>query len=538
MLTAFCNQVVEIPFSSTMEYIDPFNQAALQVVFNAPDGSRIDLPAFWAGGEIWKVRFSPEQVGEYDYQTVCSDAQNKGLHGLKGKINVLPYSGNNPLYKHGRIKVMNDQRHLQFADGTPFFWLADTWWMGFTERLSFPDDFRQLTVDRVAKHFSVIQIVAGLYPDMDWYDDRGRNEAGFPWSKGFETINPAYFNCVDLRIAHLVEQGLVPCIVGSWGYFMDFAGMEVLKKHWDYLIARYSAYPVVWCAAGEGMMKYYLADSDMDPEQWKTMRQSEWSALINFIREKDGHQRLVTIHPTNYGREQLSDANLIDFEMLQTGHGGYLSLGPTVDMLEKSLDSEPKMPVFVSEVNYEGICESAREEMQRFHFWSSMLSGAMGHTYGANGLWQVNSKEKPYGKSPHGTSWGDIPWQEAAQLPGSRQLGLGRMLLEQFDWYKMKPHPEWVNLPAAREDRHACYMAGIPGELRIMFYPVNVSWTAWKNELMITGIEEGVTYQVFYFDPKTGKKYDLGSTNEKTYVVPKPPIFQDWVLVMVAEGSN
>jgi hypothetical protein len=29
-------------------------------------------------------------------------------------------------------------------------------------------------------------------------------------------------------------------------------GMEKVKKHWRYLIARWSAYPVVWCLAGEG----------------------------------------------------------------------------------------------------------------------------------------------------------------------------------------------------------------------------------------------------------------------------------------------
>ncbi len=241
-------------------------------------------------------------------KSFCSDEGNPDLHAQTGTFIVISQQKTNPLFEHGGIEVADDQRHLQHADGTPFFWLADTWWMAFTERLSYPDDFYQLTADRVKKGFSVIQIVAGLYPDMNWYDERGRNEAGFPWTEQFETINPAYFDQVDRRVAYLVDQGLVPCIVGSWGYFMDFAGMNVLKKHWDYLVARYGAYPVVWCAAGEAMMKYYLADSQMDPEKWKTMRQNEWSVLVQYIRSIDGHQRMITIHPTNYGREQLSDA--------------------------------------------------------------------------------------------------------------------------------------------------------------------------------------------------------------------------------------
>jgi len=67
------------------------------------------------------------------------------------------------------------------------------------------------------------------------------------------------------------------------------------------------------------------------------------------------------------------------------------------------------MPVLVGEVCYEGIMEANREEIQRPLFWGCMLSGAAGHTYGANGIWQVNIKEKPSGPSPHGISWGALP---------------------------------------------------------------------------------------------------------------------------------
>ena len=54
----------------------------------------------------------------------------------------------------------------------PFFWLGDTWWMGLTKRLLWPEGFKLLTADRVKKGFTVIQIVAGLYPDMVPFDSR------------------------------------------------------------------------------------------------------------------------------------------------------------------------------------------------------------------------------------------------------------------------------------------------------------------------------------------------------------------------------
>ena len=105
---------------------------------------------------------------------------------------------------------------------------------------------------------SAIQIVAGLYPDMEWYDERGKKEAGFPWDRDFTAINPGFSDLADLKIAWLVHSALVPCIVACWGYILQRAGKDAIKKHWEYLIARYGVFPVVWFLAGEATMRYYL----------------------------------------------------------------------------------------------------------------------------------------------------------------------------------------------------------------------------------------------------------------------------------------
>jgi hypothetical protein len=139
---------------------------------------------------------------------------------VKGTLDAAAYTGSNPLYRFGGVRVSPDRRHFAHSDGTPFFWLGDTWWMGLTRRMRWPDDFQSLAADRVRKGFTVVQIVAGLYPDMPWYDDRGANEAGYPWTKDFERINPSYFDQADVRIRYLVEQGIMPCIVGAWGYYL------------------------------------------------------------------------------------------------------------------------------------------------------------------------------------------------------------------------------------------------------------------------------------------------------------------------------
>lgn len=537
MIHATQHCATEWSYVSSKAYADPFHDLQLDVMIRDPAGNQQTAPAFWAGERTWKVRFAPATPGRYTLRTICTDVHNDGLHDLPGVLEAEPYCGDNPLLRHGPLRIAADRRHFEHADGSPFFWLGDTWWMGFCDRLGWPDDFRALTADRVAKGFSVVQIVAGLYPDMDPFDPRGRNEAGFPWTPGFERINPAYFDMADLRIAHLVNAGIAPCIVGSWGFFLEFAGQEVLKQHWRYLVARYAAYPVVWCVAGEALMPFYLRHKE-GPEllRWQAETRAAWSEMIRTIRGLDPVGHPISIHPTQFGRQQVDEPALLDFEMLQTGHSGYSSLGNTVEMLEKSLAAEPRTPVLVDEVNYEGILESSREEMQRFLFWSSLLSGAAGHTYGANGLWQVNGHHQPYGASPHGTAWGDLPWDEAAQLPGSRQLGLGKALLQRFAWQRFEPHPEWVTPHQSAEKRISAYAAGIPGEVRVIYIPAEEVWSVWSGKVSVEALDTGVSYRGFYFNPKTGVETELGvvqGDDAGSCVLPKPPIFQDWVVVLV-----
>lgn len=86
---------------------------------------------------------------------------------------------------------------------------------------------------------------------------RGQNEAGDPWEKGYTRINPAYFDLTDLRVDWLVRNGLVPNILGSWGYYIKWMDAGKMKKHWRYLIARYGAYPVTWTLCGEATLACY-----------------------------------------------------------------------------------------------------------------------------------------------------------------------------------------------------------------------------------------------------------------------------------------
>lgn len=531
--TAQAHVAREIRFEASRAHDDPFNDLTLDVVFTDPAGGKLRVPAFWDGGKIWKVRYASGIVGIHRFRTECSDPNDSGLQGVEGEVRIEPYHGGNPLYLHGPIRVAADKRHFEQADGTPFLWIGDTWWMGLCKRLHFPDEFQTLAADRREKGFNVIQIVAGLYPDQGAFDPRGANESGFPWEKDYLRIRPDYFDGADRRIAALIDHGLVPCIVGAWGYHLPWLGERKMKQHMRYLAARYGAMPVVWCVAGEFNLPYYLAPGF---PRGGEKQAAQWADVIRYFRAVNAFGRPITAHPT--GIAPLSarlvlkglgkDQTLLDFDMLQTGHGLRDVLAPTVSTLYASYAAEPTMPVVNGEVAYEALNGRIPADIPRLMCWACLLSGAAGHTYGANGIWQLNRKGEPYGNSPHGGNYGPIPWDEAMGLPGSAQVGLAGKLLSALPFEKFEPHPEWARPAKPTTEKFLIpYAAGVPGTVRVIYVPT-------PEPIGVRGLEAG--YSVRRFDPVTGKNTEMGPAAPDasgTWPAAAPEGCEhDWVLVL------
>lgn len=502
--TVEANQVAEVALVSTTNYASPFTDSQFDAVVTPPDGTPLRVPGFWAGGADWRFRYASNKIGTHVWRTECADTANSGLHGATGMIDVVASTGTNGLFLHGPIRVAADHRHFEHADGTPFLWLGDTWWKGLCKRMTW-EGFQQLTADRKSKGFSVVQIVCGVYPDEAVFQPSWENEGGKPYlTQTFTVVNPAYFDYADRRIQCLVNAGIVPAIVGSWGRGdcdgMAMAGVEGMQRHWRHLVARYGAYPTIWIIGGESGGQL-------------------WTDTARYVQQIDPFHRPSTVHPFDSGRSRVTDETVISFDMLQTGHGGWSASADAIPKLQAAYARTPPMPAIIGEHSYEGHMQTGFEDQQRYVFWGSMLNGAPGLTYGAAGVWHASVEGNPGIANVY--DW--TTWSEGMNYPGSTQLGLNKQLLEQYPWWQFEPHPEWTS---------AGFAAGIPGGTRIICIP-NRGIYNWSG-ITVNNLLSGVPYSVFFFDPATGNRFDQGTVTPSgsSWNTPNVPSPQDWVLVM------
>jgi len=229
-----------------------------------------------------------------------------------------------PLARHGAIRVAATGRYLEHADGTPFLWLGDTWWFGFVDRIS-DEEFAALAQRRRDEGFTVIQIVAGIYPEANFPDPLGaRRGATTPGCQTSRRSTLSGGNWLTRRIATLLDTGLVPCIVGAWSYHLEALGDERMALHWREIIARWASHPVVFCVAGEaGLPPYDVVFTPAAPARMQALL-DRWAALARGIRALDPYRRPLTVHPCPAfhhwsSSDVFSDAAIVDLQLLQTG---------------------------------------------------------------------------------------------------------------------------------------------------------------------------------------------------------------------------
>jgi len=95
-------------------YPNPWEQATLTVSFTSPNGRRTRIGGFYAGPDMWKVRFSPAQSGRWRWVATLADAVR--TQTTRGTLIVVGGK------EHGFVRRNPHNRfRWVFADGSPYY---------------------------------------------------------------------------------------------------------------------------------------------------------------------------------------------------------------------------------------------------------------------------------------------------------------------------------------------------------------------------------------------------------------------------------
>ncbi len=63
---------IELAFTAEKEYANPYTEVELHLVFCGPGGQELVRPAFWDGGDRWRVRFAAPATGRWSWRSTAS----------------------------------------------------------------------------------------------------------------------------------------------------------------------------------------------------------------------------------------------------------------------------------------------------------------------------------------------------------------------------------------------------------------------------------------------------------------------------------
>ncbi|MCX8035729.1 MAG: DUF4038 domain-containing protein [Candidatus Sumerlaeia bacterium] len=511
----------------------------------------LTVEGFWDGERRWVVRAALPQPGLWIWRTESADG---GLAGQTGQIEIAPPSPEqiraNSNFR-GQIRIAPGGRYFEYADGTPFFLLADTLWAGNTARCGLAPDgtgpFADYLADRKSKNFTAVlmQLIHGYgdYPDGQAH----RNEGGYAFfDRDPARLNPQYFQMLDRRMRYLWEQGFVAATPTMWWGKTQkpLFTPDDARRLSAYCAVRYGAFNTLWCLSGE--YQYNFRDNGWKP--------ADITAIGIEMQRHNPFRRPLSIHPSGQinmtpphnvqSSRPFHGGPWIDHHWLQTGQS-LNRMFNIVGRLAENRALEPPMPVFCSEAWYEIVGQNESAYYSRWQAWTAFLNGAAGYGYGAQGLWQFYDPNDPKGESGKTTDFGRfarVTWQEALRLPGSACVGHTRTLLTSLEWHRLEPRRDALEvdgkpnpLPTAT-DLTPPHAAVIAGRTWVIYLPRG---NANRSIALREGPAGPMTAR--WFDPRSGQYAGeaIGvAANAGAQPARPDPAGEDWVLVLTPESKK
>jgi len=531
----------EITLKSSKEYKNPYTDVDIDAVFTHADGTRISTPGFWKEDNTFAVRFTPTKTGEWTYIITCTDAGNSDLNNVQGMVKATENTGNSVFDKHGFVQISADNRHFEYADGTPFFWLGDTNWQApnyvQTDKCNYPgckcgNQFKHEVDNRVAKGFTVYQ----TYFDSAVSDGGGQKEL-MPsiWAKKFTLPATEIFNKkIDYMFEYLYQNGMVAALgMGVHTNTANNISETDLLRFTRYVVARYSCYSIIWITGQE-----VTDNRDALATPGKTTLEV-YLSVGNTVGKLDGYRHpngahMYDVVPSDPRAMKLDSSSWHQTWILQSGHGRKISNKRYYFQYYRNLSGTTK-PFIEGEMNYEDIdCGGFNGyDANRYSAWNALFNGCAGFTYGVDGIWaNCYSTEKSTGWLG---SYSYGPWYMGLDRPGAYEVKYLKQFFEILpDWTKLIPRFLDVTYAdfASRQDR---FIASTEDMSTVVCYFRDTDTTTGK----LMRLDGSKKYNAYWYNVLTGAFIKAGENitpDNGGYTIPERPTNADWVFVLTSES--
>ncbi|MHC4624463.1 MAG: apiosidase-like domain-containing protein [Planctomycetota bacterium] len=581
-------QKVEITLNAEKSYDNPYKDVEVWLDLKGPDFNK-RCYGFWDGDKTFRVRVTATAPGTWTW-TSGSNQDDPGLKNKTGAFTATAWQQaqkwENPC-RRGMIKASANGHAFEYADGTPFFLLGDTWWSAGTFRYPWHQDdsprpigrragFKDYVRFRRKQGFNCVAMIAafptwanddkppafktsdgtqlrsawpqaGTKSAKNMHDEKGNRAFLFPgkvpgcedYFPDVERINPAYFQSLDKKIDYLNANGFVP--------FIEVARRDIgpaWKKYypWPDSYTRYIQY--VWSRYQANICLF----SPIHFDSRSSLAAEHWNVAANRVIDNYGHPPFGTLTGCNPAGSSLkyfdhrTDARWITFHQIGNSHRH-----TSYAMMTEIFHAEPALPGINGEPYYAGMHGSPGGSRQsglncRSHMYGSVLSGGYGgHIYGAGdrapkggAMWagEVENAQKPQ-------IWDAIKWPSGDQMRHLRTF----VLSEGRNYQKLEPHVELISPNKSTTEGHSgwdgcvgwAYCSCTAAKDLFLVY-----FEKYCNKATLSGAVANGRYRARWFNPSYGEWMNAGDGTltadaDGKIVLPNFPYdlkkaYNDWAL--------
>lgn len=428
-----------------------------------------------------------------------------------------------------KLKISDNRRFLVWDDGSPFFWLGDTGWELF-HRLTL-DEARIYFENRARKGFTVIHaVVLAEFDGLTVPNVQGDLPL---FNADPLQPNERYFSYIDQVIQLAAEYGLIIALLPTWGDKIELLAHgkgpivfnpENARRYGEWIGRRYrNTENIIWVNGGDrsgGGANYPI-----------------WDALAHGIKSADPNH-LMTYHPLggqggHSSSEWLHRCDWLDFNMAQSGHEQKKL--PNYKIIARDYGLTPTKPCLDGEPRYEDHPVNWKpnelgwfddSDARHAAYWA-LFSGAFGHSYGCQPVWQFYEpgKREPIGFARR-------HWREALDLPGSAQMAHLKKLMLSRPFLTRVPDDTLILESTIKS--HIAATRDQAGRYAMIYLPEGGTFKIRTSFLSTASLIAS------WFNPRRGETNIAGTfanSGELQFETPDVDHALDWVLIIDAVGT-